>query len=82
MKNYYFATMDIYPDKTQCSYVLQVPENVNLYAALDRNDTKIVQFAKSKKDAEKLASYWNECSYKNGKYPFTKIYPVVTIKAY
>ena len=74
MTYFYYAVMKKEEEKEH-SYVLRVNQSLDLASILKHYDFHIVQPCKTKKDAIKIANFWNECSLKNGKYIFERLYP-------
>lgn len=80
MTYFYFAVM-LKDEKRENSYVLRVNQSLNLASVLKRYDFYVVQPFKTKKEAIDTANFWNECSEKNGRYIFDRLYPARVVDA-
>lgn len=54
-------------DGKELSYVLRVSKSENLVATLASAKAKHAQICDTFKEAGEVATFWNECSRKNGK---------------
>lgn len=80
MTHFYYAVMKKEEEK-EYSYVLRVNQSLNFASVLKHYDFYIVQPCKTKKDAMEKADFWNECSLKNGRYIFDRLYPARVVDA-
>ena len=71
MKNFYYA-VEIRKSKKQYSYVESHGENnlIGMFERLMQNGAVVVHPCHTKKHAEELTDFWNECAKKNGNYLF------------
>lgn len=71
MKNTYYVITHSINEKNFCE-TLKVSAGMNLMSILNDynfwNTVKCVSSCESKKEAEKLTDFWNECFKKNGTY--------------
>lgn len=82
MKKYYAAASSIVVDRLtagpeeakeagRVAWVLSFSENDNMKAVIERYaDLEYLNICPTKKAAEELAAFWNECYKKNGTYAY------------
>lgn len=82
MKNFYYTIgrkVEEYGKEKQVYFVLKCSDSENLFSKLKRyHDLIICQPTDTKKQACKLADFWNECAKENGNYLYQEdnnIYP-------
>ena len=78
--NFYYAVQE-YENGRYCTHVQRINNSNNLLHAFSKKAV-VVMACKTKKEAEDIANFWNECSLKNGKYLFQesgKTFPAVCI---
>lgn len=68
-KNAYLAVVRE-ENKKYFSFVLKVNNNENLVYAIKVKNIIIAQICPSRKEAERLVGFWNECYKKNNTYLF------------
>lgn len=68
-KNTYIV-VSIQEDGKNYAYVIKHHNSNNLTSALKIKGIKAANICDTKKEAEKTATYWNECYKKNGTYMF------------
>lgn len=66
-KNHYYAVTKE-EDGKQFSYCMQIHGSCNLVGQFD--GLKTVNACATRKEAEEVAGFWNECAKKNGKYMY------------
>lgn len=69
MKHFYYVVVKSVSDK-HYAYVDKVAENCNIVTRWATSLTTAVHHCETKKKAEELANYWNECYKANGTYMF------------
>lgn len=69
MKNSYIV-VSINENEKNYAYAVKVNSSDNLLSKLQIKDIKTANICESRKEASKLADYWNECYKKNGTYMF------------
>ena len=65
MKYFYYAATREQNGKNY-AFVIKASNGDNLISLFARQEAKQVHACATKKDAEKLADFWNECYKKNG----------------
>lgn len=65
-----YAVITVEEDGKYISYVLPFSSADNVISKLTIKNISFAHIYKSKKEAEKVCRYWNECSKNNGTYMF------------
>ena len=74
-KNNYFAIQAVENDRNY-SYVMKIHSCENVKSKLSDDRIKFVHLCNTKKQAEELSRFWNQCFIDNGTSYFDKVYPV------
>ena len=73
-KNKTYIVIDIQENGKSFASTLAVSGNENLCCALKKiNGLVSANICSSKKDAEEIAAFWNDCYKKNGRYMFPAV---------
>lgn len=72
MKNNYIA-VQIKENEKFYAYAVKVTESDNLLSKLNIENIQYANICDSKKRAETIVNYWNECSKTNGNYLFDEV---------
>lgn len=78
-KYFYYAVMRKENGK-EISFVKRISQGNDLLHVFRDEKYIIVEPCNTKKEALETANFWNECSFKNGKYLFNRIYPAYVDK--
>lgn len=75
MKNFYATVSDLIDDKYRANYVIKISDHENALCAVNSHawygeghtaKREIVNFFPTKKKAEEIADFWDECAKING----------------
>lgn len=76
MKNTFIA-IEIQDKDKYVASVLKIRPSDNLLSKLQIKGLVHANICTSKKAALSVANFWNESNYKNGHYPFSRVYPAM-----
>ena len=66
--DYHYAAVQYTIHGKELAFVLRISESENIVSLVKRNNYHTIQLCKTANAAGKLASFWNDCSRKNGMY--------------